>query len=324
MTLKPSLRWGLLGLLVLLLPLWALTTGAYSIGFQELSALDEHTKQILFELRLPRILLALTAGASLALSGALLQNCCKNPLADPYLFGIVSGAAFGVTVHQFFFSSLETGTSLFAFAGSSLAMLLVMLLSHSRQSQRLETLLLCGVAISFLFSALASALLYLSEPYAANRVIFWLLGSLSNASYQDLTLSVPLLFALMAFSVLMRRQLNALLLSDEAARSLGVPIQGLRFFFLVGCASLTAAIVASCGGIAFVGLMIPHVARRLFGYSSLALVFGSSLLGAAFLLLIDTLSRSLLTHQELPIGLLTSILGSAFFFVLLFTKRSSQ
>jgi len=207
-----------------------------------------------------------------------------------------------------------------AFAGSFLAVALVMLIGRYNRWQRLETLLLCGVAISFLFSAFSSALLFISEPFAANRVMFWLLGSLSQASYADLWLSLPLLLLLLTTSLLFRRQLDALLLTDESARSLGVPVQPLRLGLLLGCAALTSVIVACCGGIAFVGLMVPHLVRRLFGLSSVALVLGSTLLGAVFLLLVDTLSRIVLPTQELPIGIVTSLFGSLFFFALVLRR----
>ncbi|MFC4654614.1 MULTISPECIES: FecCD family ABC transporter permease [Rheinheimera] len=317
-----KLRWGLLLLALLAVPVCSLLTGPLALSWSALwQAPDPMTATVLWQIRLPRILLAMVAGAGLALCGALLQNCCRNSLADPYLFGVVSGAALGATLHQLVLPHWPGALAFSAFAGSSLAILLVLVISRLGSGQRLETLLLCGVAISFLFSALSSALLYISEPFAANRVMFWLLGSLAQASYADLQLSVPLLLVLLAVSLLFRRQLDALLLTDESARSLGVPVTALRLMLLLGCAALTAVIVACCGGIAFIGLMVPHLVRRLFGLSSIALVLGATGLGAVFLLAVDTLSRSAFPSQELPVGVLTSAIGSVFFFSLVLRQK---
>lgn len=317
-----GLRWSLLLGTLMLLPLWSLLTGPLALSWAGLwQAQDAMTQTVLWQIRLPRIVLAMVAGGGLALSGALLQNCCRNSLADPYLFGVVSGAALGATLQQLLLPSWPGALAFAAFAGSTLAVLLVLLISRLGSGQRLETLLLCGVAISFLFSALSSALLYISEPFAANRVMFWLLGSLAQASYADVQLSLPLLVLLTVLSLLFRRQLDALLLTDESARSLGVPVAALRLMFLLGCAALTAVIVACCGGIAFIGLMVPHLVRRLFGLSSVPLVLGSVGLGAVFLLGVDTLSRSVFPSQELPVGVLTSAIGSVFFFSLVLRQQ---
>jgi iron complex transport system permease protein len=315
----------LLALTVLLaLSLAALSTGSVAISFAQLvgaQPLDEMQHAVLWQLRFPRVLLALLAGAGLALCGALLQNASRNPLADPYLFGIVSGAALGATVATIVLPEWQLMTPLFAFAGALLAVFLVLLIGASSRWQRLETLLLCGVAVSFMLSAITTTLLYLSEPFAANRVMFWLMGSLSQASLTHVALISPLVLLTLALGLLYRRQLDALVLPDESARSLGVNVRPVRLVILLLCAAVSAAIVACCGGIAFVGLMIPHLVRSLFGLSSVALLLGSVWLGALFLLAVDTLSRSLLPDQELPIGVVTSAIGSLFFLSMLFKYR---
>lgn len=310
--------------LLVLVGVLALTTGSVSVsvaGLFGFTALDEMQSTVLWQLRFPRLLLALLAGAGLALCGALLQNASRNPLADPYLFGIVSGAALGATIATILLPDWQLFTALFAFVGALLAVFLVLLIGASSRWQRLESLLLCGVAVSFMLSAITTTLLYLSEPFAANRVMFWLMGSLSQASLTHVALISPLVLLTLLLGLLYRRQLDALVLSDESARSLGVNVQPLRFIILLLCAAVSAAIVACCGGIAFVGLMIPHLVRSLFGLSSVALLLGSVWLGAVFLALVDTLSRSLLPDQELPIGVVTSAIGSLFFLSMLFKYR---
>lgn len=310
--------------LFVLVGVLALTTGSVSVsvaGLFGFTALDEMQSTVLWQLRFPRLLLALLAGAGLALCGALLQNASRNPLADPYLFGIVSGAALGATIATILLPDWQLFTALFAFVGALLAVFLVLLIGASSRWQRLESLLLCGVAVSFMLSAITTTLLYLSEPFAANRVMFWLMGSLSQASLTHVALISPLVLLTLLLGLLYRRQLDALVLSDESARSLGVNVQPLRFIILLHCAAVSAAIVACCGGIAFVGLMIPHLVRSLFGLSSVALLLGSVWLGAVFLALVDTLSRSLLPDQELPIGVVTSAIGSLFFLSMLFKYR---
>ncbi|KKL00715.1 iron ABC transporter permease [Rheinheimera mesophila] len=310
--------------LFVLVGVLALTTGSVSVsvaGLFGFTALDEMQSTVLWQLRFPRLLLALLAGAGLALCGALLQNASRNPLADPYLFGIVSGAALGATIATILLPDWQLFTALFAFVGALLAVFLVLLIGASSRWQRLESLLLCGVAVSFMLSAITTTLLYLSEPFAANRVMFWLMGSLSQASLTHVALISPLVLLTLLLGLLYRRQLDALVLSDESARSLGVNVQPLRFIILLLCAAVSAAIVACCGGIAFVGLMIPHLVRSLFGLSSVALLLGSVWLGAVFLALVDTLSRSLLPDQELPIGVVTSAIGSLFFLSMLFKYR---
>ncbi len=319
-----SLRTILALLILFLVCLLALSSGSVAIplsGIIGLTPLDEMQSTVLWQLRSPRLLLALLAGGGLALCGALLQNASRNPLADPYLFGIVSGAALGATIATIVLPEWQLLTAVFAFFGALLAVFLVLLIGASSRWQRLESLLLCGVAVSFMLSAVTTTLLYLSEPFAANRVMFWLMGNLSQASLTHVALISPLVLITLLLGLLYRRQLDALVLSDETARSLGVHVRPLRLVILLFCAAVSAAIVACCGGIAFVGLMIPHLVRSLFGLSSVVLLLGSVWLGAVFLAGVDTLSRTLLPEQELPIGVLTSAIGSLFFLSMLFKYR---
>ena len=325
-----SFRWLLLLLLLLASCLWCLNTGAIALDWSLLlpclfgpceAAVQQ---QILLELRLPRLLLGLVAGAGLALSGALLQNLSRNMLADPYLFGIISGAGLGATLATLLLPQYAIALPLAAFAGAVLAMALVLGFAVLGGWQRLDTLILAGVAVSFLLSAVTSLLLYQSEAFAANRVMFWLMGSLARADYQALAVITPCLLLCFGLACLFRRQLDALQWSDQTAYGLGVAVLPVRLLFLLLTAALTACIVAYCGGIGFVGLMVPHLVRLLFGGQTLVLLCGSMLCGSMFLIWVDAGARTLLPDQELPLGVITAGIGSLFFLLLLSRKSQRQ
>lgn len=321
-----SFRWLGLVLLLVISCLWCLNIGAVQLNWSQLlpcfvAPCDAPVQQqILLELRLPRLMLGLLAGAGLALSGALLQSLSRNMLADPYLFGIISGAGLGATLATLFFPEYAIALPLAAFIGALLAMALVLGFAAIGGWQRLDTLILAGVAVSFLLSAVTSLLLYQSEAFAANRVMFWLMGSLARADYQGLIVIAPCLLLVFAIGCLFRRQLDALQWSDQTAQSLGVAVLPVRLMFLLLTAALTACIVAYCGGIGFVGLMIPHLVRLLLGGQTLVLLCGSMLCGSIFLIWVDAGARTLLPEQELPLGIITAGLGSLFFLLLLSRK----
>ncbi len=324
-----SIRWLLLALLLLFSAIWCLNIGAVSLNWSLLwpclvsqcAAVTE--QQILLELRLPRLLLGLVAGAGLALSGALLQNLSRNMLADPYLFGVISGAGLGATLATLFFPQYALALPLAAFAGAVLAMALVLGFAAVGGWRRLDTIVLAGVAVSFLLSAITSLLLYQSDAFAANRVMFWLMGSLARADYQALAVITPCLLLCFALGCLFRRQLDALQWSDQTAQSLGVAVLPIRLLFLLLTAALTACIVAYCGGIGFVGLMIPHLVRLLLGGNTLVLLSGSMLGGSLFLIWVDAAARSIMPEQEIPLGVITAGIGSLFFLLLL-TKKGHR
>lgn len=324
-----SIRWLLLALLLLFSAIWCLNIGAVSLNWSLLwpclvsqcAAVTE--QQILLELRLPRLLLGLVAGAGLALSGALLQNLSRNMLADPYLFGVISGAGLGATLATLFFPQYALALPLAAFAGAVLAMALVLGFAAVGGWRRLDTIVLAGVAVSFLLSAITSLLLYQSDAFAANRVMFWLMGSLARADYQALAVITPCLLLCFALGCLFRRQLDALQWSDQTAQSLGVAVLPIRLLFLLLTAALTACIVAYCGGIGFVGLMIPHLVRLLLGGNTIVLLSGSMLGGSLFLIWVDAAARSIMPEQEIPLGVITAGIGSLFFLLLL-TKKGHR
>ncbi|WP_065187749.1 FecCD family ABC transporter permease [Shewanella woodyi] len=317
----------------------AASFGAADLSFVDVLSVLEHkafgsgvsegagiAERIIIELRFPRILLAFTAGAGLSMAGSVLQTVTRNPLADPYLFGISSGASFGAVVVLTLFSSSGLferyewlSLPLGAFIGAGLSVLMVLSLCGRTMSSQIERMLLSGVAISFMFGALTSLLLYFSSPQAAASVLFWSLGSFAKAGWD--TLLLP--FAVVSFStviiLLFKRQIMAMRAGDETAHTLGVNVARLRLQMLLLCSFITAILVANCGGIGFVGLMIPHTVRMLFpGYFPL---LTTALFGGLFMIWIDVLARTLLSHQELPIGIITAVIGSVFFLAILGRKK---
>lgn len=289
------------------------------------SQTNQVTNSIIWQLRMPRSILAFVAGCGLALAGMILQVVTRNPLADPYLFGISSGAMFGAVLSVSFFGSwfwLPLPVS--AFLGSLISMTLLISFARINRFQQVETLLLAGVALSFLFSAFTSLLLYWSDPQAVASILFWTLGSFARADWHSLWMPALIVIVCLAMLLIYRNQLMALLLGDESAVTLGVNVAKLRIIMLLVSSILTASIVALCGGIGFVGLMIPHLVRQFIHIGSRLSFVVTALAGGVFMLWVDVLARTLLTNQELPIGVITAAVGSVFFLVTLYTRANKQ
>lgn len=281
------------------------------------------SQMVIWQVRVPRVLVALVTGMGLAIAGAILQNTTRNPLADPYLFGIVSGAGLGATIASLSLGdNLAIALPLAAFLGALFAITIVLFIA--KILQRMEQLLLAGVAVSFMLGSLTQFILYFGEPFATNRVIFWLMGSLSRVEMSNFYVIGSVLLVTIITIVALHRHIDALLLGDESAASLGVNVDRLRLLMLGLCAALTATIVAYCGGIGFVGLMIPHIVRQIIGVTTLKLVIGSALIGGSFLIWVDIIARSALANAEIPIGIITSALGSIFFLFIMIRTRNTN
>ena len=305
----------------------AITIGPTNINTSELincllSTCDNAiTNTVLWQVRIPRVLVALVAGMGLAIAGGILQNTTRNPLADPYLFGIVSGAGLGATIANITLAdNLSIALPLAAFLGALFSVIIVVFIANILQ--RLEQLLLAGVAVSFMLAAITQFILYFGEPFATNRVIFWLMGSLARVDINNFYVIASVLIVVVIIAVGLHRHIDALLLGDDSASSLGVNVEQLRLLMMGLCAALTATIVAYCGGIGFVGLMIPHIARQIVGVTTLRLITGSALIGAIFLIWVDVIARSAMANAEIPIGIITSALGSIFFLFIMYRSRA--
>ena len=284
---------------------------------------NQINQMVIWQVRVPRVLVALVAGMGLAIAGAILQNTTRNPLADPYLFGIVSGAGLGATIATLSLgNNLSIALPLAAFLGALFAITIVLLIA--KVLQRIEQLLLAGVAVSFMLGSATQFILYFGEPFATNRVIFWLMGSLSRVEMNNFYVIASVLLISIIIIIALHRHIDALLLGDESAASLGVNVDKLRLLMLALCAALTATIVAYCGGIGFVGLMVPHIVRQIIGVTTLKLVIGSALIGGSFLIWVDIIARSALPNAEIPIGIITSALGSIFFLFIMIRTRNTN
>ncbi|HFZ1764216.1 TPA: FecCD family ABC transporter permease [Klebsiella aerogenes] len=279
----------------------------------------EIVKTIVIDLRLPRVLLAALTGAGLAIVGLLLQTTTRNELADPFLFGLSSGASAGAVLVITRFGDVLGAFTLpgSAFVGGILSALAVMILFRVNQLRRAEQLIICGLAVSFLFSALTSYLVFSGDQRAAGSLLFWSLGGLGLARWDNLIIPLASLALLSGFTLRRWRALDAMLAGEQTACSLGVEVERLRSETFLCCALATALLVSLTGVIGFVGLMAPYLARRAVGVRHRMAVPMCGLLGAILLTGGDMLSRSLIANQELPIGIITAGLGGAFIICLL-------
>lgn len=280
---------------------------------------------IVWEVRLPRVILGATIGASLALVGAALQAITRNQLADPHLLGISSGAALGAVVvllHTGMFLGLAT-VPLFAFAGALLTTIIVVFVANLADATDASRLVLTGVAISFVVTSLGSLGIFLGDPRAAHTVIFWMLGGLGLSQWAQLPYPLVALLVCGCYLFANARNLNAMTLGDESATTLGIPARRFRMIVFVVCALLTGAAVAFAGVISFVGLMIPHLVRMVVGGDYRRVLPLSALVGAIFLVLADIAARIIIPPQDIPIGVITGLVGGIFF-VALTRKRSRR
>ncbi|WP_187859449.1 iron ABC transporter permease [Helicobacter pylori] len=279
---------------------------------EELSSLSI----IILEIRLPRVILALLVGASLSGSGVVMQTIFRNPLVDPFLLGISSGAMLGVAMA---IAILESNIAILAFFGAILASLAVLTMNRVLGNSVLS-LVLSGVVLSAFLSALAGAIKFFVIPQKAQAIVVWLLGSLSLSSYKDCLIAFIGLSLGFIPLFLLRWRINLLSLSDAQSLSLGINPVLLRSLCLV-CVSVASALAVSVSGtIGWIGLVIPHVARLFFGANLQKLLLSSLLMGAFFLLLADVVAKTI-TPYDLPVGIATSVLGAPFFLWLLFRTR---
>ena len=273
-----------------------------------------HVQTVLGEIRLPRILLAANAGAALSLSGLAMQTVLRNPLAEPYILGVSSGAAVGVLSVVLVGGAAAWSFRLGALGGGLCALVIVCLLGARRH---VTGMLLSGVMLNAFCGAIILFLLSLAPQADAGTVYFWFMGDLGSAAADEVFLTSLLLLPCYAVMVCCGQTMNLILLGDETAWSLGVPVRGICFG-LLGLASLMAGfIVAMAGPIGFVGLVVPQALRRIWGYDHRRLAPGCLLLGAAFMVVCDTFSRSLPTQGDVPAGVMTALIGAPLFIVLL-------
>jgi len=272
---------------------------------------------VTLSLRLPRVAVAMLAGAALAVAGVGFQALTRNPLAEPSVLGVSSGAAFGVVLAQIM--GFETGLvaafgiAVFAFAGALLAAGVVYLVSTAPGGLAVQTLLLAGVIVGIFFSAAITVIISVVDFNRLSGVIHWLLGNLAPIPISSLALFAALAAAGVWLILTSARELNLLALGEESARQLGVDAERLKRRVFLASALLTGTVVAFTGPIGFVGLIVPHVLRALVGQDNRLLVPTSAVAGATFLLAADTLARNVVAPAELSVGVITAFCGAPFF-----------
>ena len=288
----------------------------------DLAPEDPVVEATLQVVRFPRIAMALAVGAALAVAGALMQAVFGNPLAEPGVVGVSSGAALGAsTAIVFGISAGGGGVALLAFLGGLLATLLVYAVARAGGRTEVVTLLLTGIAINAFAQAGLAFVLFLADTASREQIVFWQLGSLSGSVWSEVAIVAPVLILGTIVAVVMASKLDLLSLGERNARHLGVDVEQLRIIAIVLVALLTGVAVAFAGIIAFVGLVVPHIIRMALGPAHRGLLVASAVGGGALLAIADLLTRTLVAGADLPIGMLTALVGGPFFFGLLYQQR---
>ena len=301
-------------------------SGIFTGQTAPLESIRESTQNIVWFLRAPRVLLGALIGAALTLSGVGMQAFTKNPLAEPYVLGISSGASLGAVLAMLLGVSVpvlgKLSVSMGAFAGALVSILLVYLLAKSRGSVTPIRLILVGVAVSAMFQAFTNYIVYTAPDDAAVReATFWMLGGLGSAEWEDLPLLLCLVPPAFLLMLALSKSLNAMMRGDSSAITLGVNLKVVRNLLIVITALLTASSVAVSGCIGFVGLVIPHLVRSVVGPDHRKLIPISMLTGAIFLIWVDVGARMIKPPAELPIGILTAFLGAPLFLWMIRVRR---
>ncbi len=338
-----GVKMGLLLIMLILTVFISLSVGSVDLSIERiLSVLVEkavHTTErnptatrsieeiIVLQIRLPRVLVGVMVGASLAVSGVVLQAIFKNPMADPFVTGVSSGAALGASI------GIVAGIgravfglgfiSVSALLGALGAILLVSMISRARSGDQTLRLLLSGLSVNYLFSALTSMIMILSGE-ELHAVISWLMGGLTSSTWVHVEVGLPVTILGLAGTYLSSREMNVMLLSDEEAQHLGVEVERTRRRLLILASATTAVAVSLTGTIGFVGLITPHIARAIFGPDHRILVPTSAILGSVMLVISDAVARIILIPSEIPVGIVTSLLGGPFFIYLLASRMRTD
>ncbi|MDE2893594.1 MAG: iron chelate uptake ABC transporter family permease subunit [Chloroflexota bacterium] len=294
-----------------------------SIGF-DVPEFARTEQLVIDQIRLPRIVVGASVGMALGVAGATMQGLFRNPMADPGIIGVSAGGALGAVI------AIATGTAalfflalpVFAFVGAMAAAFLVYGVAAVGGRFSMATLLLAGVAINAFLGAIVSAIIIvLPDNEALREILFWLAGGLDSRSWEHVRIATPLIVASTVLLLLMSRDLNLLMLGDDEARSMGVRVGATRITLLAAAALATGAAVAVSGTIAFVGLVIPHILRLVLGPDNRVLIPLSALAGAVFVILADTVARTIIEPAELRVGILTAFVGAPFFILLLIKNK---
>ncbi len=311
------------GLVLALAPLF----GATDISLSNIlsGAISDSERTILYDVRLPRVLLGFLAGGSLALAGLVLQSLLRNPLASPFTLGISSGASLGSAMY-FHLGAIWsvfglTGATYLAFAGATLATVIVFAISRAVGRRNNITLLLSGVAVTFFFSSVILFAQYAADFTAVFKMIRWMMGGLSVVGYDEVYTLAPFAALALIVAIWKSPELNLIATGEDIALSRGVDVKGVVRLFYTSLTLVIGATVALVGPIGFVGIMIPHTVRLMFGADNRMLVLISFVVGGAFLVACDTCAKIILAPAELPVGIITALLGGPFFLWLLVRSK---
>lgn len=300
-----------------------------TLGWRGMEDISKNMELIIWQIRLPRVLLGLCIGASLSLAGAAFQGLLRNPLADPYTIGVSSGASLGAVCVLYFEITLwglgSYTLPLIAILGGFIALLIVFGMTRlSNRGMAIETIILSGIIISSFIGAVISLLISLSKREDIGNILYWLMGSVAMRGWSYVHILIP--FMLAGFFILLRngRELNALALGEASAQHVGVDVKKKKVWILIGASLLTGASVAVSGSIGFVGLVIPHLVRLAAGPDHRHVLPLSMLTGGAYLVLADLAARTIIAPKELPIGVITALIGAPVFAVLLTRQRTGR
>ncbi|NVM26957.1 MAG: iron ABC transporter permease [Desulfobacterales bacterium] len=286
-------------------------------------SVDQTAWMILFKIRLPRILLAGLVGFTLAFGGVVFQALLRNPLAEPFILGISSGAAVGTIIGIVLGLGFNLGVPLLSFMGAMFTILLVMGIAGRHGGLESSTLLLTGVIINAFFTAVIMFFIATTSGSRLHSMLFWLYGDLSQSRYVQLSIGLPLILAVSGIIYFFSRHLNLIVGGEESALQMGVEVELLKWISFLGISLMTGLVVSFSGIIGFVGLIVPHLMRMVLGADHRLLMPAAALGGAVFLIAADTFARTILSPSELPVGVITAFLGAPFFIYLL-RQRGSQ
>jgi iron complex transport system permease protein len=328
--------------LLLAVIFYALAVGSYSLTGSEVAGIllrreiDSTAYHVIWNIRLPRIITAITAGAGLAVAGGTMQSILRNPLGSPFTLGISSAAAFGAAVALGFLgagtmtsSAAEASiminnpylVTICAFLSSLLATLVILLLARYRGATP-ETMILTGIALGSLFTAGTTFIQYFSDQVRIAAIVFWTFGDVGKAGWNDLLVIALVTLPIMGYFIYNGWNYNTLKAGDETAKSLGVNVERLRTMGMLLASLLTAVVVSFIGIIGFIGLVIPHIVRRFIGGNEAYLLPLSMLTGGLLLLIADTVARTVIAPIVLPVGILTSFMGAPLFIYLVIRGRN--
>jgi len=321
---------GLLSVVLALAIILGLATGPSGIGLEPVWDLltgsadaDGLQNAIIERIRLPRVLMALFCGAVLSLGGLVFQALLGNPLAEPYILGISGGAATGAIIGILAGFARVPGVSATAFAGSMTTLFLVIVLSKGESQTGRDSMLLSGVMVNAFCSAVIMFLISISEENKLHDIMFWLMGDLSSADMPQVGMVALLILPCFAVIFLCSHKMNLMLMGREMARTMGVSIRKTTFILLVATSFMVSAMVCQSGLMGFVGLVVPHILRQIFGSDHRVLVPASIVGGGAFMVICDLLARWLPREGEIPVGVITAIIGAPLFIMLLRRRARS-